>query len=182
MKNAVQPVTTCRDRTYEYARAKRRRAAALRGCTCLWCGRTFTSWYNTTRWCSHRCRTAAHRGPKTWALITWSPKGQMHASFRWFATAAAARAAAPRGEPFTIVDITVQPDPRVTFPAPWEIAFRTRFIETPYPSREPRRSVRAGAGPVVPPTHRDPEKPPSAVQRRARTRLQPASDHPWRTT
>jgi hypothetical protein len=125
VRNNVQPVTTSpnhRDRAYEYAREKRRRAQALRTCRCLWCGRVFSSPHDTARWCSHRCRTAAHRGPRHWALIVWPDwSGQNNASWSYHPTRAAAIAAAPLDVPASIVDVTTRPDPRITFPSSYEM-------------------------------------------------------------
>jgi hypothetical protein len=135
VRNNAPPVTTSRDRSYEYARARRRRAPRLRTCTCFWCGRVFTSWYDRTRWCSHRCRSDAHRGPKTFALITWRdlPHHAAEAQWTFHPTRAAARAAAPAGEPWSVVDTSRQP--WVRWPTIYELTHRTRLIDSDDPYR-----------------------------------------------
>jgi hypothetical protein len=183
-----------------YRRRLHRRIESRPEQPCLWCNAMFTPRRSDARcrWCSVRCREAAWRASKHWALITWSPKGQHHATWSYHPTRAAAEAVAPRtGEPFTIADIDAKPDPTITFPTPYEIGRRTRYIpgNDPYPNSRPRRDdarpsavnplprpVRGAAGPVVPGTQTPAEKPPSAAQRRATTGRQPATTHPWRST
>ena len=140
MKNAVGPVTTSRDRrdrSYEYKRAKRRRAQAQGTYRCLWCREVFTSAHHNARWCSHRCRTAADRAPKIWALIVWA--GQLHAEWTFHASHAAARAAAPVGQPWTVVDVAV---PVTPCPSPAEYLY-SRYVEgkDPYAPSQGRKGA-----------------------------------------
>jgi hypothetical protein len=136
VKNNVQPVIASRDRSYEYAREKRRRAAARRTRACLWCLRVFTTCHDTTRWCSHRCRQRGYLAPKTWALITWRdvPHHAPEAGWTFHPTRAAAEAAAPVGVPWTVVDITRAP--WIEFPSMIGLLRRGRYVEqdvSPYP-------------------------------------------------
>lgn len=162
MKSAVGAVTASRDRSYEYARQRRRRAQAQGTYTCLWCGTAFHSCQGTVRWCSHRCRSAAHRGRKTIALISWSDSGQKpqhhyDAHFRYFASRAAALAAVPPHRTWTVIDLGAIP--HTPHPSPAEYLYE-RFIEgdDPYtPCRCPKsgpwrraRPVAPLAGPAVP--------------------------------
>jgi hypothetical protein len=129
-----------RDRSYEYARQRRRRAPHLRSGACFWCGQPFTSWNPRTRWCGDRCRAAAHRGPKVWALVTWSKKNHIDAQFAYFASRQAALAAAPAGEPFTVVDISI---PVVPLPTIFEAIREGRrpVLNIPYPSKNRRQRL-----------------------------------------
>ena len=104
--------------------------------TCLLCNARFTPRRagDQCLYCSHRCRTAAYRAPKNWALITWA--GQLHAEWTFHPFRAAALAAAPRDEPFTVVDTAIPVTPHPPVPE----FLRSRFIEgAVYPNHQARR-------------------------------------------
>jgi hypothetical protein len=61
----------------------------------------------------------------------------MSAQFRYFDSRAAALAAAPAGEPYTVVDILTRPT--LTFPSIPEIIRRTRYIPGDEPYRAPAK-------------------------------------------
>jgi hypothetical protein len=86
-------------------------------------------------------RTDAHRGPKTFALITWRdlPHHAAEAQWTFHPTRAAARAAAPAGEPWTVVDIARAP--WIEWPSMIELLRRGKYVEqdvSPYPWHGPR--------------------------------------------
>jgi hypothetical protein len=139
---------------------------------CLWCGTAYTPRRAGGRgcYCSHLCRIAAWRAPKTWALVTWSPRGHFEAQFEYFASRWLALAAAPADQPFTVIDAATPVLPHMSI---HELIRRTTrpVIQTPYPDTRRGRPLRlAGSGRVLPP---DPDAkvgptPPCAEQ------------HPWR--
>jgi hypothetical protein len=95
---------------------------------CAGCRAWFVPARAGARYCGGACRTRQWRArhPGRWALITWylhrggGAQGGHHeirARFKYFTAQAAALAAAPTDEPFTVIDRTVRAPPRPTIDA-----------------------------------------------------------------
>ncbi|HVQ86533.1 MAG TPA: hypothetical protein VMS84_17570 [Mycobacterium sp.] len=100
-------------------------ASARMPIICAGCHTWFVPARAGARYCTGRCRTRQWRArhPGKWALITWylhkggGAQGGHHeirARFKYFTAQAAALAAAPTDEPYTIVDRLVSAPPRPT--------------------------------------------------------------------
>ena len=112
-----------------------RRKTYRRPLTCPQCNVTFTPRRSDRRcrFCSHRCQTATLRGIVwSFALIWWVPcHGSWEARWVYFPRRQEALAAAPHDRVWSIADISRRP--WITWPSIYEIARRTRLIDSDDP-------------------------------------------------
>jgi hypothetical protein len=88
---------------------------------CGHCGRPFRPDRRSVadnRFCSESCLQASYGGQRhpagSWALVTWQMRGDYTSKIRYFDTRAEALAAAPAGQPSTVVNRTVKARERLS--------------------------------------------------------------------